>query len=174
MLYDTVKLRAESIAGQLDGSIPSTDDGQRADSSTLIDASQIDVKAMGQFSMGGFGGQHEKADAKNGSASEASADTTDGESRPDDESRPDGESMSDSESRPDGESSPASEEQASEASSSGETPTAGVHRQRPSFGGIPGQSADQTKARTQNLITFGICFAVMLAALLVVLRVKRK
>ena len=56
MLYKTVKLRAESIDGQLNGTIPSTDSGQRLDSSALIDASEIDVEAMGQFNMGGFGG----------------------------------------------------------------------------------------------------------------------
>ncbi len=51
MLYDTVMLRAESIRGQLDGSIPSTDEGQQADPSGLIDASSIDIDAMG--TMGG-------------------------------------------------------------------------------------------------------------------------
>ena len=56
-LYETIQLRAESIDGQLDGTIPSTDAGQRQDKSSLIDASHIDVKAMGQFNMGGsFGG----------------------------------------------------------------------------------------------------------------------
>ena len=52
MLYKTVMLRAESIIGQLDGTIPSTDDGQKQDSSALIDASEIDTDVMGQFSMG--------------------------------------------------------------------------------------------------------------------------
>ena len=52
-LYETIKLRAESIEGQLDGTIPSTDAGQSKDSSALIDASHIDIKAMGQFNMGG-------------------------------------------------------------------------------------------------------------------------
>ena len=54
MLYEAVNLRAESIAGQLNGTIPSTDAGQRQDSSNLIDASHIDVTVMGQFNMGGF------------------------------------------------------------------------------------------------------------------------
>lgn len=57
MLYDTVMLRAESVQGQLDGSIPSTTEGQRADSGALIDASAIDIETMGVFSMGGFGGE---------------------------------------------------------------------------------------------------------------------
>ena len=53
LLYETVKLRAESVDGQLNGTIPSTDAGQRQDSSSLIDASHIDLAAMGKFSMGG-------------------------------------------------------------------------------------------------------------------------
>ena len=53
MLYDTVLLRAQSVLGQLNGTIPSTDDGQREDSSSLIDASGIDTDVMGQFNMGG-------------------------------------------------------------------------------------------------------------------------
>ena len=52
MLYKTVKLRSKSILGQLDGVIPSTASEQRADSSALIDASEIDIKSMGTFSMG--------------------------------------------------------------------------------------------------------------------------
>ena len=55
ILYDTVMLRAESITGQLDGTIPSTDNAQRVDSSALIDASAIDITAMGQMDMGGGG-----------------------------------------------------------------------------------------------------------------------
>lgn len=52
MLYDVLKLRAESVRGQLSGEIPSTAELQRADSSSLIDASAIDIKIMGQM-MGG-------------------------------------------------------------------------------------------------------------------------
>ncbi len=52
ILYETIKLRAESISGQLDGTIPSTDEGQRADNSKLIDGSGIDITAMGQMNMG--------------------------------------------------------------------------------------------------------------------------
>lgn len=52
MLYDVIKLRAESIDGQIKGTIPSTDEGQRQDSSALIDGSGIDLSVMGQFSMG--------------------------------------------------------------------------------------------------------------------------
>lgn len=40
-------LRAQSIKGQLNGSIPSTSEGQEANPSTLINASSIDIDAMG-------------------------------------------------------------------------------------------------------------------------------
>ena len=56
MLYKTILLRAESIKGQLDGTIPSTDEEQKADSSAFVDASEIDVTAMGQMNGGGAGG----------------------------------------------------------------------------------------------------------------------
>ncbi|SDA48857.1 CotH protein [Lachnospiraceae bacterium G11] len=55
MLYDVIKLRAKSIAGQLDGTIPSTDEGQKEDSSSLIDASEIDTSVMGHMNGGGGG-----------------------------------------------------------------------------------------------------------------------
>ena len=56
MLKETVKLRAASVQGQLDGSIPSTRDGQSADSSSLIDTSAIDLSVMGVMNGGGQGG----------------------------------------------------------------------------------------------------------------------
>lgn len=51
MLYRTMLLRAESVRGQLEGTIPATDEGQRADPAGLIDASGIDLAVMGTFSM---------------------------------------------------------------------------------------------------------------------------
>ncbi len=40
-------LRAESVSGQLDGTIPATSDKQSADSSAFIDAAAVDISAMG-------------------------------------------------------------------------------------------------------------------------------
>lgn len=48
-------LRAESIAGQLEGTIPSTTDGQKADSSALIAASSVTMSNLGSMGMGGGG-----------------------------------------------------------------------------------------------------------------------
>ena len=53
LLYQVVNLRAESVKGQLDGTIPSTDDGQQENSSSLIDGSDIDLSIMGTMSQGG-------------------------------------------------------------------------------------------------------------------------
>ena len=46
-------LRAESITGQLDGSIPATTEGQTSSSSALVDASEIDMADLGSMSGGG-------------------------------------------------------------------------------------------------------------------------
>ncbi len=56
-LYEVVTLRGQSIQGQLDGTIPSTSEAQN-NSDTLIDASRLDLSALGSMNMGGgFGGR---------------------------------------------------------------------------------------------------------------------
>lgn len=53
-------LREESVSGQLDGTIPSATDGQKADSSALIGTDGLTISDMGSMNngggMGGFGG----------------------------------------------------------------------------------------------------------------------
>ena len=44
-------LRSESIRGQLEGRIPSTSDGQSENSDALIDASDIEISAMGSMGL---------------------------------------------------------------------------------------------------------------------------
>lgn len=46
-------LRWKSVSGQLSGSILSTKEGQADDPASLVDASSIELKDMGQFSGGG-------------------------------------------------------------------------------------------------------------------------
>ena len=53
MLDEVIHLRAESIQGQLDGTIPDTSEGQAADSSSLIDGTGIDTSVMGRMNGGG-------------------------------------------------------------------------------------------------------------------------
>ena len=89
MLYEVIELRADSISGQLDGSIPSTDSGQRSDSSTLIDASHLDLSLMGTMNMGGGGDDESGHDRPDSSADGQDADG-DAESSERSEGRPEG------------------------------------------------------------------------------------
>lgn len=52
MLYRTVMLRAESVNGQIKGTIPATDEAQRANAADLVDASEIDISVMGVMDIG--------------------------------------------------------------------------------------------------------------------------
>lgn len=54
-LYQVVKLRGQSIQGQLDGTIPSIEAEQRS-SDALVDASTLDISVMGSMNTGGGGG----------------------------------------------------------------------------------------------------------------------
>ncbi len=53
MLYDVIYLRADSVQGQLAGIIPSTDEGQKEDNTSLIDTGDINLSEMGTMNMGG-------------------------------------------------------------------------------------------------------------------------
>ncbi len=59
-LKEFCRLRCESIEGQLDGTIPSTSDGQSEDDSALIDASDLNLSDMGSMNTGGQGGSMEE------------------------------------------------------------------------------------------------------------------
>ena len=50
-LYEVVQLRGQSISGQIEGTIPSTEEAQR-NSDALVDASHLDLSIMGSMSMG--------------------------------------------------------------------------------------------------------------------------
>ena len=54
-LKQFVSLRAGSIQGQLDGTIPSTTAGQSEDADSLIDASDITLSDMGSINSAGQG-----------------------------------------------------------------------------------------------------------------------
>ena len=64
------ELRKRSVAGQLDGSIPSASDGQTEDTSALIDASGLTLSDMGNMGFGGGRGGFGGRNARNGAASE--------------------------------------------------------------------------------------------------------
>lgn len=84
---DTLKefclLRAESVSGQLTGTIASTSDVQTQNSSSLIDASTLNISDMG--SMGnGKGGGMDKPNIQNDALDNASQNTSDEQSDVDD------------------------------------------------------------------------------------------
>lgn len=56
LLKTVIEKRAESILGQLDGTIPSTTDGQQADPDALVDTSGIDLTILGTQGGGGHDG----------------------------------------------------------------------------------------------------------------------
>ena len=59
-LGDFCRLRTESILGQLEGTIPSTSEGQAEDASSLVDASFIRLSDMGTMDRGGGSGDGER------------------------------------------------------------------------------------------------------------------
>ena len=67
MLVHVVELRAESVKGQLDGTIPSTDSAQTS-SDALIDTSGIDISIMGGMGGGRGGEQKENGAPGNGNS----------------------------------------------------------------------------------------------------------
>ena len=74
-LKEFCTLRAESISGQLDGTIPSTSDGQTADSSSLIKADNLNISDMGTMNNNGSGSPNEKAQ-NNAAQTQSATDNT--------------------------------------------------------------------------------------------------
>ena len=75
-LKEFCTLRAESISGQLDGTIPSTSDGQTADSSSLIKADNLNISDMGTMNNNGGGSPNEKTQ-NNAAQTQSATDNTD-------------------------------------------------------------------------------------------------
>ncbi len=71
-LREFCRLRSESVRGQLEDRIPSTSEGQRADSGSLIDAGSITLSDMGSMGggRGGFGGGFSFSGSETGSEGE--------------------------------------------------------------------------------------------------------
>lgn len=82
MLVKVVGLRADSVLGQIDGTVPSTTEAQRQNSAALIDASDIDISVMGTMGgnkggMGGMGDKREFNAQARQTATESSGTSTD-------------------------------------------------------------------------------------------------
>ena len=76
------ELRAQSVRGQLDGSIPSTAEGQTADSSALIDASSLSLSDMGTMGSEGGGFGRGGKDRRSSETADSNADNSDAKASP--------------------------------------------------------------------------------------------
>ena len=59
------ELRAQSVAGQLNGSVPSTTEAQKG-STVLIETGDLNLLALGSLNMGGKGGDGAMGDRRPG------------------------------------------------------------------------------------------------------------
>lgn len=181
-LRQFVLLRAESVRGQLDGTIPSTAEGQAADASALVDASTITLSDMGSQGMGGggrMGGFRPDENAAAGAdmqtqqdiqgAAEAAAEPPAGAAPP-----PEGGQTEDSAAAAAG-AEPPEGGQPQQAAQGGPTPgggwaAAGMGGNRPGRA----DTAQQTAAQNQQALWIGGCNAVMVLAICFVLFFRRR
>lgn len=148
-------LRAESVRGQLNGTIPSTEEGQAADASALVDASAVTLSDMGTMNQGGGA-----RPAFSGGRSESSGPPSSEES---------------SQLPPGGEPAPSGERQSVEVIR--QTPPG-----RPEDGGFPGEGfpsegfpgeAPASLSR-ESLVMLAVSLAVLLAGLITALLYRRR
>lgn len=158
-LYQVVKLRGQSIQGQLDGSIPSTEEAQRS-SDALVDASTLDISVMGSMNIGGGGGGF---GFNAPTASENTSDTPDGFDASQFGGKP---SSGFDSSQLSGGSQDASDnpQQTDENAQNGGNGNSGG---RPSMGNFPGNSGSTSSAASiKNLILYGVSLLVFAVAML--------
>ena len=147
-LYQVVKLRGQSIQGQLDGTIPSTEAAQRT-SDALVDASALDLSTMGYMNSGGGGG----FDAPAASETRTAPDMSDGS-----EHAPSA-GFGPSQFSGEGQNADDPQQTAEDAPASGDAASGG----RPDPGSFPGSSADASAAiPTDSLpLTAALLFALL-------------
>ena len=154
-LYQVVKLRGQSIQGQLDGTIPSTEAAQRT-SDALVDASALDLSAMGYMNSGGGGG----FDAPAASETRTAPDMSDGPEH----APPAG--FDPSQFSGEGQNADDPQQTAEDAPASGG---------RPDPGSFPGSSADASAAiPTDSLLLYALSLLPLTAALLFALLYRRR
>ena len=159
-LYQVVKLRGQSIQGQLDGTIPSTEAAQRT-SDALVDASALDLSTMGYMNSGGGGG----FDAPVASETQTAPDMSDGpEHTPPADFDPPQFSG-------EGQNADDPQQTAEDAPASGDAASGG----RPDPGSFPGSSADASAAiPTDDLLLYALSLLPLTAALLFALLYRRR
>ena len=140
-------LRAQSVTGQLDGSIPSTSEAQKESSESLVDASAITISDMGSMGntmggKGGFGGR------QNDDADKSDAADTEGFTPP---QRPDSSADAETDSETD-----------TQTDSAGNPPQSPPDSQN---GTSPGQTDGQGSSRTSGTQTVLLAACALVLAL---------
>lgn len=160
-LYKVVKLRGESIEGQLSGLIPSTSAEQR-DSNELIDASAIDLSVMGSMSTGGgnFGPNNKSSGSEENNKRDNN--NTESSSEPTTPSRENGNMPSNFDPSQFGGQLP----EGFDPSQFGENND--TNDNRPPNGNFPsgGSNSSSKTAMTQNVALYGLTLLVMVVAML--------
>ena len=164
-LYQVVKLRGESIQGQLGGTIPSTEAEQRG-SGALVDASALDLSVMGYMNNGGG-----RVDAQLQAVPAVTAEESDTEQGSTEQT---------------GESAPQSGGAGRKAPDDMLQAAEGVQDRngsnfgnRPSMDDVPnspdsGPEGTSQTAYTENLMLYGIALLTMAAAMLVAVLYRRR
>ena len=174
-------LRGESVRGQLEGTIPSTSEGQRADDSALVDAGTLSISDMGVMNTGGGGPGGNSAPSTPGgdmpsfgtsgfsgppggfSEAQASSDPPSGFQRPDrSENSERGNTGEPPAENPfGGDSKPAFPDM---------QPQAGPQEMPES--GFRGERGRNSSVSQTAWVTFAACLALLLAAILITARIK--
>ena len=203
-LYQVVKLRGQSIQGQLDGSIPSTEEAQRS-SDALVDASTLDISVMGSMNTGGGGGgfgfNAPTASENTSDTPDAAQDTSETQTAPDgfaepgntpssdfdpsqfDDEMPDGFDASQFGDKPPSGFGSSQLSGGSQDASGNTQQTAedtqsggdGNFSGRPSIGSFPGSTGSTSSAASiKNLILYGVSLLVFAVAMLFAVLYHRK
>ncbi len=172
-------LRGESIRGQLEGTIPSTSEGQKKDNSALVDTGDLNLSVMGTMNTGGGGpGGNGGPSIPGGGMPSMSGEMppipsgmpnmTSGFAKPE-ESRSD---LQTPENTSDAAASAAEikPESAEIKPGSEEKPSSGQRQPPEGFTPPDGNMAGGNK--TTDWITFGACMALLLIAMVTVSRIK--
>ncbi len=168
-LTEFCRLRTESVAGQLAGTIPADSDGQTAEPSALVDASGLKLSEMGTMNHGG--GRSRDAFGPNaGTAPQAEGEDPANSKVP---------AMNADSGERDGLAAPTAPQAEGEDPANGKvpamnavSPTGGIP-DRTAFNGAPGGFREETAAGPEALILLGVSAAILLVGILLVKRYRR-
>ena len=168
-LTEFCRLRTESVAGQLAGTIPADSDGQTAEPSALVDASGLKLSEMGTMNHGG-GRSRDTFGPNAGTAPQAEGEDPANSKAP---------AMNADSGERDGLAAPTAPQAEGEDPANSKVPamnavppTGGIP-DRTAFNGAPGGFREETAAGPEALILLGVSAAILLVGILLVKRYRR-